>query len=159
MMVSVLVFNSTTLATSTLNVITVCIVTRVADVLSTRRSVSDAPLTKLVEENLCAFSKPLSQPTACVRRSSLCPRTPWFYRCTKRIWLIQTPAFSCINKTSRRFAAQAFSIRLRAVVSLDSNQRTRVVCACPTWIAPQPTQLYSQSASADTHLREQNIVM
>ena len=159
MMVSVRAFNSMTLATSTLNAITACIAMKVADVSSTRKWVSDAHQMKLVEGNLCVSLKPLSQPTACARRSYLCPRTPWFCRCIRLIWQIPTLVCSCINKTSRKFAAQVISIKLQAAVSPVSNQRTRAVFACPTWIAPQLTQLSSRNASADIHRKEPNIVI
>ena len=68
--------NSTTPATSTQSATMACIATRVADVSSIRKWVSDAPRTRPAEGNPCAFSKPPSLHMVCARRSSLCLRTP-----------------------------------------------------------------------------------
>lgn len=151
--------NSMILATSTQSAITVCIATRAADASSIRKWVRDAPLMRPAEGNPCAFLKQPSQHTACAKRFSLCPRILWSSRCTRRIWPTQTLDFSCINKISKKYAALGILTRHLAAASPALNPRIRVVCACPTWIAPLLTQLYLPIASVVTHLRVPNIAI
>jgi len=152
-------FNSTTLATSTQSATMACIAMRVGDVSSIRKWVSDAPQTRPAGENPCAFSRPPSLHMVCARKSSLCPRTPWSYPCTRRIWPTLTADFSCINKISKKFAALATLTRRLADASQGLNPEIRVVCACPTWIAPLLIPLYLLIASAVTHPRVPNIAI
>ena len=151
--------NSTIPATSTQSAITVCIATRAVDVSNTRKWVRDAPLTRPAEGNLCAFLKPPSLHTACAKRFYLCPRILSSSRCTRRIWRTPTLDFSCINKISKKYAALGILTRHLAAASPVLNPRIRVVCACPTWIAPLLTQLFLPIASVATHLRVPNIAM
>jgi hypothetical protein len=151
--------NSTTLATSTQSATMACIATRVADASSIRKWVRDAPQMRPAEGNLCAFLKLPSLHTVCVRRFSLCPKILLSSRCTRRIWPTPTRGFSCINKISKKFAAQGILTRRPVAASPDSNLRIRAVCACPTWIAPLRTPPFLLIASAVTRPRELNIAI
>jgi hypothetical protein len=152
-------YNSTILATLTQNATTACIATRVADVSSIRKWGRGAPLTRPAVENLCVSSKPPSQHMVCARKSSLCLKILSSSRCTRRIWPTPTRVSSCINKISKKYAAPATSTRHLAAASPGLNPRIRVVCACPTWIAPLLTPLFLPNVNAVTHPREQNIVI
>lgn len=142
--------SSTTLATSTLNATTACTATREAGASSIRRWERGAPLTRHAAESQCAFLKPPYPPMALARKFSLCLKTPSFCPCTRLTWLIRIQDCLFINKISKRFAAQATLIKPQVAVLPVSNLRTRVVCACQTWIAPRQTRPFSRSANVGT---------
>ena len=126
-MVYVQVYNSMTLATTTLSVTLACTVMRGDDVWERRPLGRDAQVIRSVEDMDCVYLKLLSQHMVSVWRCSQLLRV---LQCTHSIWqtwLILVRVHMPTREILRKCAGRDTLIRLQVDVLQDCNQRIRYV--------------------------------